>query len=610
MNMFDKAVFALPGAKRAFAVCIVCALARAGAAAGQAFFLADAVVGLCGGAYVADVTGEIAAFLACFIALAAIAWVQDAYISRFAARTACDLRGELLDAVFEQGPVTVARRGSSSVVNTIVQGADDVEEYLCLTLPKLAALMCVPTVLVMCAFAVDWVSGLIMLVALPVIVMFMVLIGYNAEDAAAKRYRQFGMLANHFVDSLQGLETLRAFGRAESHGEVVFEKSERFRETTMKTLRVAQLSGAVLDLASTLALAAVAIMLGFRMVEGSVAFSAALFILILTPEYFKPVREFAADYHATLDGRTALADVLEMAAEAGRGNAGDGGETGAARASSAPQGEAAHTTSPSATDRQAARSSSAHRHPAGHHPVLELAQVAVTHPPSTSPAIADVSLTLEPGMHLGVIGPSGSGKSTLVSLIAGFTEPSAGAIRLDGRDVPTLRTPAWQSRVLVIPQRPRLFHATLRENLCFYTPEATDADAERAIIAVGLDCLVSELEEGLDTVLGGGGRTLSGGEAQRVALARALLDTSRDVIVFDEPTAHLDIETECELKARMLEITTGRTVVFATHRLHWMSEMDAVCDLSVSGPSIARPTEKPSIARPDEKPPAERGVGS
>ena len=606
--MFDRAVFALAGSKGAFATCVACALGRALAAVGQAYLLASAIVFLWGGGELAGAAGEIAGFLICFIAQAAISCAQDAAISRYASKTASDLRRNTLETLYAKGADVVSEKGSSAVVETVVGGIDDVEEYLELTLPKLAALICVPVVLLACAFAVDWVSGLIMLVAYPTIVMFMILIGYSAENAAARRYRQFGQLANHFLDSLRGMSTLRAFGRADSHGEVVFGVSERFRRATMKTLRIAQLSGAVLDLAATLALAAVAIMLGFRLVEGGIGFWSALFVLILTPEYFKPIREYAADYHATLDGRSALADVGELLAEpAGDSpphvaeiafcSSGSPDEQNAISATGRGEISATGRGEISATGRGEISATCGGESQTGGEPdeqnaisatgKVELRGVSYAYPGSSVAAIDGVDLVLESGRKLGVIGTSGSGKSTLASILAGFKDPTAGAIALDGREVPTLRTPEWQRRVLYIPQRPYLFRATLRDNIRFYSPTAADDAVLCAMRDVGLEPLLDELPDGLDTVVGEGGRTLSGGERQRVALARAIVDDTRRVLIFDEPTAHLDIDTELELKGPMLAVMEGRTVVFATHRLHWMADMDEVLELGAPHHSAA-----------------------
>lgn len=191
-------------------------------------------------------------------------------------------------------------------------------------------------------------------------------------------------------------------------------------------------------------------------------------------------------------------------------------------------------------------------------------------------ALCDVAFSVRGFKRIGIVGASGSGKSTLANVLGGFLAPSAGVVFAAGRRLDDLREPSWQRQVLYIPQDPYLFHATLRENIAFYRPDAADEEVERAVRAMGLEELVAELPEGLGTLVGEGGRALSGGERQRVALARALLDRSRRVLVFDEPTAHLDIETELELKERMLPLMEGRLVFFATHRLHWTHDMDAV----------------------------------
>ena len=405
----------------------------------------------------------------------------------------------------------------------------------------------VPFIVLVCVFPVDWVSGAIMLVMYPVIVFYMELIGATAKAAASLQHEEYQRLSNHFIDSMRGIDTLKLFGRGRRHGQLIYEVSERFREATVKTLRIATLSGSVLDLISTLSLAAVAIMLGFRLVDGSIAFFPALFVLVLVPEYFKPIREFASDYHASLDGKNALASIQGIIASAAEG-APDVASDEAAAPHDVP------VWSEDAT--------------------LELDGVRFSYPEHE--ALSDVSFAVRGFARIGVIGASGSGKSTLVNLLGGFAAPSAGTVRAAGRQLADLREPSWQRQVLYIPQDPYLFHATLRDNIVLYRPDADDDEVACAVEVVGLGDLVAELPDGLDTLVGEGARALSGGQAQRIALARALLDDSRRILLFDEPTAHLDIETELELKERMLPLMEGRLVVFATHRLHWVHDMDAV----------------------------------
>ena len=539
--MIDRALFALEGICGALAVLVALACARALLVVGQAWSLASAIVHLWEGAPLADQGLFVAAFLACFVGGQGVRYVQDSYLDRYAYARIDDLRRKLLEAVFGQGALLVQREGTGNVTALVLEGIDQVETYLRLILPKIVCVAVVPFVVLVCVFPVDWVSGAIMLVMYPVIVFYMGLIGATAKAAAKLQHDEYRRLSNHFVDSMRGIDTLKLFGRGKRHGRQIFEVSERFREATVKTLRIATLSGSVLDLISTLSLAAVAIMLGFRLVDGSIAFFPALFVLIAVPEYFKPIREFASDYHASLDGKNALASIQGIVASAPDG-----------------KGERADAGIP-AWDEEA---------------VLELDGVGFSYPEHE--ALSGVSFATRGFARIGVVGASGSGKSTLVNLLGGFAAPDAGTVRAAGRELADLRDPSWQRQVLYIPQDPYLFHATLRDNIAFYRSDASDEEVERAVRVVGLEDLVAELPDGLGTIVGEGARALSGGQAQRIALARALLDRSRRILLFDEPTAHLDIETELELKERMLPLMEGRLVFFATHRLHWVHDMDAV----------------------------------
>ena len=259
---------------------------------------------------------------------------------------------------------------------------------------------------------------------------------------------------------------------------------------------------------------------------------------MIAPEYFRPIREFAADYHASLDGKNALASIQALV--------------------DAPDEAPAELPLP-----------------AWHADArLGLEGVGFSYPGFK--ALEGVTFAAEGFQKVGIVGASGSGKSTLVSLLGGFASPDEGGIDVDGVRAGSLRQATWQSQVAYIPQDPYLFHATLRENLVFYCPDATDDEVARAVEVMGLEGLVDELPCGLDTRIGEGARPLSGGQAQRIALARAFLDRSRRILLFDEPTAHLDIETEMELKERMLPLMEGRLVLFATHRLHWVDDMDLV----------------------------------
>lgn len=522
--MFDKKLLEIEGMRRVIAACIAFGLAKALAILGQALFLSNAIVMLWQGMPIGDAVLWLALFALCFVARQVIKTAQDSYIDAYAAHIADERFSHLLAAAFDGGAAFVRQGGSAALVANAVDGTKDIEEYVRLMPVKSIDMLVIPLMLVIAIFALDVVSGIIALVCYPFIIIFMRLIGLSAKERASQRHAQFERLSNAFVNIAGGVATLKAFGTAQRMAGRIFETSERFRETTMRTLRIAMLSSAVLDLFATLALAAVAIMLGFRMVEGDVAFFPALCVLVLVPEYFKPIREFGGDYHATLDGRTSLAAIDEFIERA-----------------CAPD---AHDT-----------------------PFW----------PADAPWGEGIELVMSRHEHIAVTGPSGCGKTTLLNVLAGFADPPASAhIVVDGIEHETLREQSWRGRVAYIPQDPYVFHATMRDNLAFYNPAASDDEIRAALQAVGLAGLLDELPDGLDTRLGEGGRVLSGGQAQRVALCRALLDGSRDVWILDEPGAHLDEETERGLFETMRPLMDGKTVIVATHSPLWEQGADRV----------------------------------
>ena len=341
----------------------------------------------------------------------------------------------------------------------------------------------------------------------------------------------------------------------------------------MKTLRTATLSGAVLDAFSTISLAAVAIMLGFRLVDGSLSLFAALFVLVMMPDYFRPIREFASDYHATLNGKNALSQVYEVLGS----QPGNIGVHQGEKAIAQPR----QTADPQAGDTPRRACDFGLWQPDS---TLELRHLGFFYEGNQGkPALQDISLTFDGTGKYGIVGPSGCGKSTLAQLLAGVANPTSGTVAINGHETSTLSVPEWQKQVAYLPQSPHIFNATLRENLTFYQPDATNEEITNVLESVGLCDLVEELPNGIETIVGEGGRSLSGGQAQRVALARAALHRTCRILVFDEPTAHLDIETEWELKQRMTALMQGKLVLFATHRLHWLAEMDKILLLDEGG---------------------------
>lgn len=548
--MFDKRLFALPGAKSAIAWCIATSLLLAALMVGQAAALAWALTLLWGGSALSSVAAQLGAFALCFIGKQAATNIQAKQLELFAAARTEEFRQELSKHLYEGGAPLAQKLGTGAASTLCLDGIDNIEHYLSTALPRTVALVTVPFVLLAVIVFQDWVSALIALLVFPAIILQMVLIGSTAQEEAGKQHREYQRLANHFIDSLRGIDTLKYFGRSNEQADRVYETSEKFRIATMKTLRTATLSGAVLDAFSTISLAAVAVMLGFRLVDGSITLLPALFVLVIMPDYFRPIREFASDYHATLNGKNTLTQVLEVL--------GCSAETAAKKESHTP---GLQIDAPKLEPWQELS-------------VLTFEHIGISYEGET--ALKDVSCSFGGFRKYGIVGPSGCGKTTLAQLLAGVLQPTQGSIVVNNHAIETLSMSSWRKQVAYLPQSPHIFSTTLRNNLTFYQPDATEEEIAHALELVGLTSLVTELPKGLDTVVGEGGRSLSGGQSQRVALARAVLHRTCLVLVFDEPTAHLDIETEWELKQRMLPLMEGKLVFFATHRLHWLSEMDEI----------------------------------
>ena len=548
--MFDKRLFALPGAKSAIAWCIATSLLLAALMVGQAAALAWALTLLWGGSALSGVAAQLGAFALCFIGKQAATNIQAKQLELFAAARTEEFRQELSKHLYEGGAPLTQKLGTGAASTLCLDGIDNIEHYLSTALPRTVALVTVPFVLLAVIVFQDWVSALIALLVFPAITLQMVLIGSTAQEEAGKQHREYQRLANHFIDSLRGIDTLKYFGCSNEQADRVYETSEKFRIATMKTLRTATLSGAVLDAFSTISLAAVAVMLGFRLVDGSITLLPALFVLVIMPDYFRPIREFASDYHATLNGKNTLTQVLEVL--------GCSAETAAKKESHTP---GLQVDAPKLEPWQELS-------------VLTFEHIGISYEGET--ALKDVSCSFGGFRKYGIVGPSGCGKTTLAQLLAGVLQPTQGSIVVNNHAIETLSMPSWRKQVAYLPQSPHIFSTTLRNNLTFYQPDATEEEIAHALELVGLTSLVTELPKGLDTVVGEGGRSLSGGQSQRVALARAVLHRTCLVLVFDEPTAHLDIETEWELKQRMLPLMEGKLVFFATHRLHWLSEMDEI----------------------------------
>lgn len=536
--MIDKQIMKLPGMKQLLGLLAGLSFLQALFIIGQAYGLARAITGLWEGRPLEEQWGWILLFFCSFIARQAVIYFRSKRLDDYSYQQAADLRDQLLEKLFRVGPQIAQQQGTGNVTTMVLEGINQVENYLKLILAKIMNMSIIPWVILALVFYLDWESGLVLLLVFPLIIIFMIILGYAAQSKAEKQYRTFQLLSNHFIDSLRGIDTLKLFGVSKKYGKSIFASSERFRKATMASLKVGILSTFALDFFTTLSIAVVAVLLGLRLINEGILLFPALTILILAPEYFLPIRDFSSDYHATLDGKNAMTAVTEILHQ--------------------PEAQVPAVTVPRwQEDAQ-----------------LTIDQLAFSY--EEKAALTDINLNVTGFKKIGIIGLSGSGKSTLINTLSGFLVPDSGEISLGGAKTTAFRQASWQEQLIYIPQNPYIYRLTLQENIAFYQPTATKEAVLKAIEVAGLTELLAELPQGLDTMLGEGERHLSGGQAQRIALARAFLDQQRKILLFDEPTAHLDIETEVALKERMLPLMENRLVFFATHRLHWMEEMDEI----------------------------------
>ena len=303
--MIDRLLFTIKGVSTALRNCVLFSFVAGALIAIQALCLTTALVNLWYSQALLDQIPFIAGFLACLVARQILDNAQSKWLETFAANRADEFREALFEKLFKQGQTLIQQKGTGGFATLLIEGVDQVESYLHMILPRMTKLVIIPAMLLVLLFVFDWVSALIGLLVFPAIILQMVLIGHTASLEAGKQHKEYQRLANHFLDSIRGIDTLKFFGRSKAHAQRIFESSERFRKATMKTLRVATLSGAVLDAFSTVSIAAIAVLLGFRLVDGSLGLYPALFVLVVMPDYFRPIREFASDYHASLDGKNA-----------------------------------------------------------------------------------------------------------------------------------------------------------------------------------------------------------------------------------------------------------------------------------------------------------------
>ncbi|WBB77527.1 thiol reductant ABC exporter subunit CydD [Micromonospora sp. WMMD882] len=482
----------------------------------------------------------LAGLVAAVAARAAVGWAQGTVAARAAATVKATLRADLLGAVGRHGPGWVAGQRAGQLATLTGRGLDALDAYFTGYLPQLVLSVTVPVAVLARLLLADWSSALIVALTLPLIPVFGALLGWQARAATERQWRRLAHLGGHFLDMVAGLATLRAFGRSRAQVEVVRRMADGHRVATMRTLRVAFLSGLVLELVATLSVALVAVPVGVRLLGGGLTLTTALLVLLLTPEAYLPLRAAGARFHASMEGLTALDDAFTVL------------DTPAAPPASVP--------APRAT-------------PAVFRNEIRFESVTVAYDRTT--ALRDVTLTVRPGERIAVIGPSGAGKSTLLGLLLGFVTPTSGRVTVDGVDLNTVDLDDWRRQLAWVPQRAHLFAATLADNIRLGAPRATPEALADAVRDAALTDVVTALPDGLETTLGERGHGLSSGQRQRVALARAFLRDA-PVVLLDEPTARLDTAAETTVLDATRRLVAGRTALLVAHRPALLADADRI----------------------------------
>ncbi len=507
---------------------------------------------------------------AVFLGRAVVDWLTELTAHRTSAAVKSELRRRLLERAVRLGPGWLSGRRTGELTTLAVRGIDALDDYFARYLPQLALAVVVPAVVLARITTADWRSALVIALTLPLIPVFMALIGWYTEARTARQWRLLARLSGHFLDVVTGLPTLKVFGRAKAQAASVRRVTDAYRRATLGTLRIAFLSSFALELLSTLSVALVAVGIGFRLVDGGLDLRTGLLVLVLAPEAYLPLRQVGARFHAAAEGLAAADEVFAIL------------ETEPPAAGTVPAPDPRTAT-------------------------LEIDGPVVRHQGRARPSLAGTSFTVSPGETVALVGPSGAGKTTLLAALLGFVRPAAGGIRVDGIDLTSLDLDGWRRQIAWVPQHPFLFAGSVADNVRLARPDATDEEVTGALRDADALDFVNSLSRGTDTPLGEDGAGLSAGQRQRIALARAFL-ADRPLLLLDEPTAGLDGGTEAAVVDAVRRLAAGRTVILVVHRPALLALADRVVRMAAPEPAGSEPAAPDGgISRPETE--ARGGAG-
>ena len=488
------------------------------------------------------------ALLGIIILRAIIGWAREVSGFHAGAKIRQEVRMALLEHIISLGPSYTSRQSTGALATTALEHVEGLHDYFAFYLPQLTLAVMIPAAILAFVFPFSWAAGTLLLVTAPLIPLFMVLVGMGAESISQRHYQALARMSAYFLDVLQGLSTLKLFDRSKGEDKKIAEVSKNYRIKTMAVLRVAFLSSAVLEFFSSISIALVAVYLGmsylgyfsFGLYGKPLDLSAGFFILLLAPDFYLPLRELGAHYHARAEAVGAAEEILKIMSIPG------------------PEAQRPLTSY--------VKAKSVH---------IQFRDVYLTYNEGRLPALRGVSFELKSGELATLVGASGAGKTTVLNLLLGFLQPDKGRILVNETSLDGLAPESWRESIAWIGQHPVLFHGTIRENILLGKPDASAGEIQQAAHAAGVLEFSAHLPGDLDTMVGEQGMGLSRGQAQRVALARAFIK-SAPILLLDEPTAGLDVEHENLVVKALDEFSKGRTVLLLTHRLENIKQSDRI----------------------------------
>lgn len=465
-----------------------------------------------------------------FVGRAIIATLSDITAFEAVARVKRDIRRELCAHLEALGPARMRRERSGDIANTVVDAVEALGKYYGDYLPQMALAVFIPLAILAFVFPASWLGGIIMMITAPLIPIFMIIIGKGTERLNQSQWRKLARISAHMFDAIEGLTTLKLFNASRAETRMIAAVSDDYRRTTIAVLRVAFLSSLVLEFFATISIALIAVFIGFGLYYREIHFLPAVFVLLLAPEFYRPLRNMGMHYHARMDAIGASSQIIRLLDE----------RPPPLRTSAAPP-------------------------PEGPDLRIRFHDVGFGYEPA-QPILHGIDFTLAQGERVALVGPSGAGKTTIGQLLLGFLRPGTGRITINGVDLQKVSADEWLRRLAWLPQRPTLFHGSVRDNIRLGMPGAEDAAVRRAAILANAETFISALPQGYDTMLGDRGQGLSGGEVHRIALARAFLKDA-ELVVLDEAVTGLDPESASLITQSIEQLARNRALLIIAHRL-------------------------------------------